>query len=140
MSAIRRVFKQAAAGDGDAVHNGGSSQTNPQRPRQQVTQGFSQLASTVPDSQDVQPTTDVASSFKPIVLPANPLPSNKIPPKKMTSQSSPGDTQELSPTYYARLININKTKSALELANAGQSQDADDAITQRTAHTGDPGL
>ena len=104
-----------------------------------MTQGFSHLASTVPDSQDAQPVIGVASSFKPIALPANPLPSDKILPQKMTSQSSPNDTQELSPTFYTRLINNNKSKGALGLAKAGQSQDADDVVTQRTNHTGDLG-
>ncbi|KAF7507586.1 hypothetical protein GJ744_010256 [Endocarpon pusillum] len=139
LSAIRRVFEQAVAGKSEGVRNGHSSQTNSQRPGQQVTQGFSHLASTVPDSQDVQPIIDVASFLKPIALPPNPPPSNKVLPEKMTSQSSPNDTQELSPTYYTRLINSIKNKGALELAQAGQSQDADDAVTQRTNHTGDLG-
>jgi len=104
-----------------------------------VTQGFSHLASTVPDSQGLQQFIDVATSFKPLAPPTNPLPSNNIPLKKMATQSSPHDTQELSPSYYESLINVNKSKSAAELAKGGQIEDADDGVTQRTAHIGDPG-
>lgn len=114
-------------------------QTNSQRPGQQVTQGFSHLASTVPDSLGLQQSIDVSASFGPLAPPTNPLPSGKIPLKEMASQSSPHDTQELSPSYYVNLINVNKSKSALGLVEGGLSQNVDDGVTQCTTHTGDPG-
>ena len=126
----------SAHGDEEKID---ASQTNSQRATQQVTLVFSHLASTVPDSQDLQQATDVSTSCKPLAPLTAPQPSKKIPSKKMASQGSLHDTQELSPSYYARIINANKGKNAQESSGFGFSQDVDDGITQRTVHTGDPG-
>jgi Fungal Rad9-like Rad53-binding/BRCA1 C Terminus (BRCT) domain len=120
-------------------HSNYASQTITQTPRQQVTQGFSQLASTVPDSQSLQQPINVSASLTPLAPPAIPSPSSKTPLKKMASQSSPHDTQELSQSYYANLINAHKSKSALGVAEGVLSQGVDDGVTQHTINTGDPG-
>ena len=86
-----------------------------------------------------QTNINVSASFTPLAPPANPPPSSRILLKRMTSQSSPHDTQELSQSYYANLINAHKSKSALGLAEGVLSQDVDDGVTQRTINTGDPG-
>jgi Fungal Rad9-like Rad53-binding/BRCA1 C Terminus (BRCT) domain len=114
------------------------SQTIAKLPRQ-VTQGFSHLASTVPDSQGLQQSINASASLTPLAPPANPPPSSRILLKRMASQSSPHDTQELSQSYYANLINAHRSKSALGLAEGVLSEDVGDAVTQRTINTGDLG-
>lgn len=107
-----------------------------------MTQGFSCLASTVPDSQGLEQIIDVSNSFKPLALlapPTNPQLAAIRPLKKMGTQSSPHDTQELSPSYYENLIKANRSKSALGAAGIGQSRNGDDGVTQYTVHTGDTG-
>ena len=138
---IGPVYEQRAPTARHAEEDQGkdASQTITQSSRQQVTQGFSHLASTVPNSQSLQQSINVSASFTPLAPPANPPPSSRILLKRMTSQSSPHDTQELSQSYYANLINAHKSKSALGLAEGVLSQDVDDGVTQRTVNTGDPG-
>lgn len=108
-----------------------------------MTQGFSHLASTVPDSQGLQQLIDVSSSLQPLAPPANcPLPNHITKKRKMETQSSPHDTQELSPSHYKNLINVQKSKNAAELGERSHAQGADDpdhGVTQHTLHTGDPG-
>jgi DNA repair protein Crb2 Tudor domain/BRCA1 C Terminus (BRCT) domain len=127
----------SAHGDGQ---NTRTSHTDTQATGQQVTQGFSHLASTVPESHGLQPFLQVSNSLRPLAPPANPPPATKSLVRKMATQSSPHDTQELSPSCYESLINLNKTRgSARELLEDGKSQDPDVGVTQRTAHRGDSG-
>lgn len=125
---------------GQEEQNASASQTTTQHPGPQVTQGFSHLASTVPDSQGFQQFDDISPSFRPLAPAAahSHLDGNR-PLKIMTNQSSPHDTQELSPSYYASLINVRKSKIVLGPSEGGQSQDDDDGVTQHTIHTGEPG-
>jgi Fungal Rad9-like Rad53-binding len=137
--AIKHAFQQAIACVQEDGHNAEVSQTNTRRPQQQVTQGFSHLASTVPDSQGLQQSIDVLNSLQPLAPPTNPIPLAKLHPRKMASQSSPHDTQVLSPSYYTNMINLHKSKSAADLLHHEPTEDVDDGVTQHTVHAGDPG-
>jgi Fungal Rad9-like Rad53-binding/BRCA1 C Terminus (BRCT) domain len=129
----------ATARSGEEEQSNDARQKITQHPRQHVTQGFSHLASTVPDSEGLQQFIDVSAFLTPLPPPIKPLPSSRLLLKKMASQSSPHDTQELSQSYYVNLINAHKSKSKLGLAEGVLSQAVDDGVTQHTIKTGDPG-
>ena len=100
---------------------------------QDSARGFSCLASTVPDSQNLQPPLEAEAYLKPLEPFAKIAVQSHDHTRRMDTQSSPHDTQELSPSCYENFIRAQKIIETNGRGREESTTNPDELSTQSTA-------